>query len=114
MDSPIGSRIVIYWTLHVELVKEVEAAYDAAEKHLQLARRTAMPRTPRDLSDRMVDRRRRAKADDGYARETFRQSSMAARIVGDGASPSPRNSRAFHSSHSSRDGLPWMSCRAVP
>ena len=30
-----------------------------------------MPRTPRDLADRMAARRRQAKADDGYVRETF-------------------------------------------
>lgn len=29
------------------------------------------PRTPKDLADRMAARRRQAKADDGYARETF-------------------------------------------
>jgi hypothetical protein len=32
-----------------------------------------MPQTPRDLADRMAARRRLAKADDGYARETFTQ-----------------------------------------
>jgi hypothetical protein len=32
-----------------------------------------MARTPRDLADRMAARRRQAKADDGYARETFTQ-----------------------------------------
>ena len=32
-----------------------------------------MLRTPRDLADRMAARRRQAKADDGYVRETFRQ-----------------------------------------
>ena len=31
----------------------------------------AMPRTPRDLADRMAVRRRQANADDGYVRETF-------------------------------------------
>jgi hypothetical protein len=30
-----------------------------------------MPRTPRDLADRMAARRRQAEADDGFARETF-------------------------------------------
>jgi hypothetical protein len=30
-------------------------------------------RTPRDLADRMAARRRQAKAEDGYARETFTQ-----------------------------------------
>ncbi|MCP1998848.1 hypothetical protein [Nitrobacter winogradskyi] len=32
-----------------------------------------MARTPRDLADRMTARRRQAKADDGFARETFTQ-----------------------------------------
>jgi hypothetical protein len=32
---------------------------------------TAMSRTPRDLAERMARRRREAKADDGYIRETF-------------------------------------------
>jgi hypothetical protein len=32
-----------------------------------------MPRTPRDLADRIAARRRQAKADDGYVRETFTQ-----------------------------------------
>jgi hypothetical protein len=31
----------------------------------------AMPHTPKDLADRMAARRRQARADDGYARETF-------------------------------------------
>lgn len=30
-------------------------------------------RTPKDLADRMAARRRQARADDGYARETFTQ-----------------------------------------
>jgi hypothetical protein len=30
-------------------------------------------RTPKDLADRMASRRRQAKADDGYTRETFTQ-----------------------------------------
>lgn len=30
-----------------------------------------MPRTPRDLADRMAARRHQALADDGYVRETF-------------------------------------------
>jgi hypothetical protein len=30
-----------------------------------------MVRTPKDLADRLATRRRQAKADDGYARETF-------------------------------------------
>jgi hypothetical protein len=30
-----------------------------------------MPRAPKDLADRMAARRRQAKADDGYERETF-------------------------------------------
>lgn len=30
-------------------------------------------RTPKDLADRRMARRRRAKADDGYVRETFTQ-----------------------------------------
>jgi hypothetical protein len=38
-----------------------------------------MPRTPRDLADRMAARRRQAKADDGYARETFTQPREQAR-----------------------------------
>jgi hypothetical protein len=38
-----------------------------------------MPRTPRDLADRMAVRRRQAKADDGYARETFTQPREKAR-----------------------------------
>jgi hypothetical protein len=33
----------------------------------------AMPRTPKDLADRVAARRRQPKADDGYARETFTQ-----------------------------------------
>ena len=32
-----------------------------------------MPRTPKELADRMAARRRQAKADDGFARETFTQ-----------------------------------------
>jgi hypothetical protein len=32
-----------------------------------------MPRSPRDLADRMAARLRQARADDGYARETFTQ-----------------------------------------
>ncbi|ABE64610.1 conserved hypothetical protein [Nitrobacter hamburgensis X14] len=32
-----------------------------------------MPRAPKDLADRMAARRRHAKADDGYVRETFVQ-----------------------------------------
>ena len=32
-----------------------------------------MPRTPRELADRMADRRRKVRADDGYVRETFTQ-----------------------------------------
>lgn len=44
-----------------------------------------MARTPRDLADRMAARRRRAKADDGYARETFTQPREQAR----------RSARAF-------------------
>ena len=36
-------------------------------------------RTPRDLADRMAARRRQAKADDGYARETFTQPREQAR-----------------------------------
>jgi hypothetical protein len=32
-----------------------------------------MPRTPRDLADRMAARRRQAEADDGFAREIFTQ-----------------------------------------
>ena len=32
-----------------------------------------MSSTPKDLADRMAARRRRAKTDDGYARETFIQ-----------------------------------------
>jgi hypothetical protein len=39
----------------------------------------AMPRTPKDLADRMAARRRRAKVDDGYARETFTQPREQAR-----------------------------------
>jgi hypothetical protein len=38
-----------------------------------------MARTPRDLADRMAARRRQAKADDGYARETFTQPREQAR-----------------------------------
>jgi hypothetical protein len=39
-----------------------------------------MPRTPRDLADRMAARRRRASGgDDGYVRETFSQSRDQAR-----------------------------------
>jgi hypothetical protein len=38
-----------------------------------------MPRTPKDLADRMAARRRQAKADDGYARETFTQPREQAR-----------------------------------
>lgn len=38
-----------------------------------------MPRTPKDLADRMAARRRQANADDGYARETFTQSRDQAR-----------------------------------
>jgi hypothetical protein len=38
-----------------------------------------MPRTPKDLADRMAARRRRAKVDDGYARETFTQPREQAR-----------------------------------
>lgn len=37
------------------------------------SRADAMAKTPRDLADRMVARRRQTKADDGYARETFTQ-----------------------------------------
>jgi hypothetical protein len=37
------------------------------------SRADAMAKTPRDLADRMAARRRQAKADDGYARETFIQ-----------------------------------------
>lgn len=33
----------------------------------------AMARNPRDLDDRMAARRRQAKADDGFERETFTQ-----------------------------------------
>jgi hypothetical protein len=40
---------------------------------------TAMPRTPKDLADRMAARRRQAKADDGFARETFTQPREQAR-----------------------------------
>jgi hypothetical protein len=36
-------------------------------------------RTPRDLADRMAARRRQAKAEDGYARETFTQPQDQAR-----------------------------------
>jgi hypothetical protein len=36
-------------------------------------------RTPKDLADRMAARRRQAKADDGYARETFTQPREQAR-----------------------------------
>ena len=38
-----------------------------------------MARTPRDLADRMAARRRQAKGDDGYARETFTQPREQAR-----------------------------------
>jgi hypothetical protein len=36
-------------------------------------------RTPKDLADRMAGRRRAAKVDNGYARETFTQSREQAR-----------------------------------
>lgn len=36
-------------------------------------------RTPKDLADRMAARRRQAKVEDGYARETFTQSREQAR-----------------------------------
>jgi hypothetical protein len=38
-----------------------------------------MPRTPKDLADRMAARRRQAKTDDGFARETFTQPREQAR-----------------------------------
>jgi hypothetical protein len=38
-----------------------------------------MPRTPRDLADRMAERRDRRARDDGYVRETFTQSRENAR-----------------------------------
>jgi hypothetical protein len=38
-----------------------------------------MPHTPKDLAHRMAARRRRAKVDDGYARETFTQPREQAR-----------------------------------
>lgn len=38
-----------------------------------------MSRTPKDLADRMAAQRRRAKADDGFARETFTQPREQAR-----------------------------------
>lgn len=38
-----------------------------------------MPHTPKDLADRMEARRRQARADDGYARETFTQPREQAR-----------------------------------
>jgi hypothetical protein len=38
-----------------------------------------MPRTPRDLADRMADRRHRSKVDDGFVRETFSQPRAQAR-----------------------------------
>jgi hypothetical protein len=40
---------------------------------------TAIPRTPRDLADRMATRRHQAKTDDGYVRETFSQPRDGAR-----------------------------------
>jgi hypothetical protein len=39
----------------------------------------AMTRTPRDLADWTASRRRQAKADDGFARETFTQPREQAR-----------------------------------
>ena len=41
-----------------------------------------MPRTPIALADRMAARRRQAKADDDYARETFTQPREQARQTG--------------------------------
>lgn len=41
----------------------------------------AMARNPRDLDDRMAARRRQAKADDGFERETFPQPRDRARLT---------------------------------
>ncbi|EAQ34350.1 hypothetical protein NB311A_13891 [Nitrobacter sp. Nb-311A] len=38
-----------------------------------------MPRSPKDLADRMAARRRQAKVDDGFARQTFTQPREQAR-----------------------------------
>jgi hypothetical protein len=43
-----------------------------------------MNRAPRDLADRMASRRRQAKTDDGYARETFTQPRGASSADGEG------------------------------
>ena len=50
-----------------------------------------MSRTPKNLADRMAARRRQARADDGYVRETFTQ---------------PREKARQTARHSSNDGRP--------